>query len=31
MSCSEADDTPPQLDWEWNETVEGVSSETSSL
>jgi len=30
-SSSDAVDTPPQLDWEFNETVGGVSSDTSSL
>jgi hypothetical protein len=29
--CSDVNNTPPQLDWEWNETVGGVSSNTSSL
>jgi len=30
-SCSEADEIPPQLDWEFNETVGGVPSDNSSL
>jgi len=30
-SCSEADEIPPQLDWEFNETVGGVPTDTSSL
>jgi hypothetical protein len=30
-SCSEANDTPPQLEWEWYKIVGGVLNNTSSF